>query len=200
MEVVLLRRLLPALLPLALAACGINSVPTAEETAKARWADVEAAYQRRASLIPNLEATVKGAAGSERQILTEVIDARARATQVRLDASELGDPAKVQAFAAAQGQLNGSIGRLLANVEAYPTLRSQQGFSDLMVQLEGSENRISTAIRDYNEAVQDYNTRIRTFPDAIGARVIHGAKPLVPYRATTPGAETAPKVDFGNQR
>jgi len=193
-----MRRLPFVLLPLVLAACGINSVPTAEETAKARWADVEAAYQRRASLIPNLEATVKGAAGSERQILTEVIDARARATQVRLDASELGDPAKVQAFAAAQGQLNGSIGRLLANREAYPTLQSQQGFQDLMVQLEGSENRITTAIRDYNEAVQGYNTRIRTFPDAIGARLIHGAKPLVQYRATTPGAETAPRVDFGN--
>jgi LemA protein len=192
-----MRRLLPALLPLALAGCGINSVPTAEENAKARWADVEAAYQRRASLIPNLTATVKGAAASERQILTEVIDARARATQVRITPDELDDPAKVQAFAGAQGQLGGSIGRLLANVEAYPTLRSQEGFRDLMTQLEGTENRINIAIGDYNQAVQAYNTRIRTFPDAIGARVIHGAKPLVPYRATTPGAETAPKVDFG---
>jgi len=193
-----MRRPLALALPLALAACGINSVPAAEETAKARWADVEAAYQRRASLIPNLEATVKGAAGSERQILTDVMEARAGTTRVRLDANELDDPAKVRAFADAQSRLNGSIGRLLVTQEAYPTLRSQEGFQTLMDQLEGSENRIGNAVRDYNAAVEAYNTRIRTFPDAIGARVIHGAKPLVPYRATTPGAETAPRVDFGN--
>jgi LemA protein len=192
-----MRRFAPLLLAIALPACGINSVPAAQENARARWADVEAAYQRRANLIPNLEATVKGAAASERQILSEVINARARATQVQLNPGDLGDPAKVQAFAAAQGQLNGSIGRLIANQEAYPTLRSQEGFRDLMTQLEGTENRITIAIRDYNEAVQAYNTRIRTFPDAIGARVIHGAEPLVPYRATTPGAENAPRVNFG---
>ena len=188
---------LSLLVAVPLAACGINSVPTAEENVKAKWADVQAAYQRRANLIPNLEATVKGAAASERAILTDVINARARATQVQVTGADLTDPAKVQAFAAAQSQLNGSIGRLLANVEAYPQLRSQENFASFMSQIEGTENRINITIGDYNQAVQAYNTRIRTFPDAIGARVIHGAKPMVPYQATTPGAENAPKVDFG---
>ncbi|WP_374294723.1 LemA family protein [Sphingomonas sp.] len=181
-----------------LAGCGLNSVPTSEENAKAKWADVQAAYQRRANLIPNLEATVKGAAASERQILTDVISARARATQVRVTGDELTDPAKMAQFQAAQGQLNGSLGRLLANVEAYPELKSQNNFATFMDQLEGTENRINIAILDYNKAVQDYNTRIRTFPDAVGARVFYGAKPMVPYQATTPGAENAPKVDFGS--
>ncbi|MBB4085481.1 LemA family protein [Sphingomonas carotinifaciens] len=180
-----------------LAGCGLNSVPTSEENAKAKWADVQAAYQRRASLIPNLEATVKGAAASERQILTDVIAARARATQVQVTGDELTDPAKMAQFQAAQGQLNGSLGRLLANVEAYPELKSQNNFATFMDQLEGTENRINIAILDYNKAVQEYNTRIRTFPDAVGARVFYGAKPMVPYQATTPGAENAPKVDFG---
>lgn len=180
-----------------LAGCGLNSVPTSEENAKAKWADVQAAYQRRASLIPNLEATVKGAAASERQILTDVIAARARATQVQVTGDELTDPAKMAQFQAAQGQLNGSLGRLLANVEAYPELKSQNNFAIFMDQLEGTENRINIAILDYNKAVQEYNTRIRTFPDAVGARVFYGAKPMVPYQATTPGAENAPKVDFG---
>lgn len=180
-----------------LAGCGLNSVPTSEENGKAKWADVQAAYQRRASLIPNLEATVKGAAASERQILTDVIAARARATQVQVTGDELTDPAKMAQFQAAQGQLNGSLGRLLANVEAYPELKSQNNFAIFMDQLEGTENRINIAILDYNKAVQEYNTRIRTFPDAVGARVFYGAKPMVPYQATTPGAENAPKVDFG---
>lgn len=180
-----------------LAGCGLNSVPTSEENAKAKWADVQAAYQRRASLIPNLEATVKGAAASERQILTDVIAARARATQVQVTGDELTDPAKMAQFQAAQGQLNGSLGRLLANVEAYPELKSQNNFAIFMDQLEGTENRINIAILDYNKAVQEYNTRIRTFPDAVGARVFYGAKPMIPYQATTPGAENAPKVDFG---
>jgi LemA protein len=180
-----------------LSACGINSVPTAEENAKARWADVQANYQRRANLIPNLVNTVKGAAASEGKILADVMNARARATSVQINANDLTDPAKVQQFQAAQAQLGGSIGRLLATVEAYPQLQSQAGFRDLQQQLEGTENRITIAIRDYNQAVQEYNTRIRTFPDAIGARVIHGAKPMTPFQAQ-PGAETPPPVDFGN--
>ena len=110
----------------------------------------------------------------------------------------MNDPAKVQAFQNAQGQLNGSLSRLLATVEAYPEVKSQANFQTLMSQLEGTENRITIAIRDYNQAVQDYNTRIRTFTDAIGAKVFYGAKPKVPYQATTPGAENAPTVDFGN--
>lgn len=182
---------------LSLSACGINSVPTAEENAKAKWADVQAAYQRRADLIPNLQATVQGAAGSERQILTEVIDARSRATAIQITGDDLTDPAKVQQFQAAQQQLGGTLSRLMATVEAYPQLRSQQGFQTFMSQIEGTENRINIAIRDYNEAVRGYNTTIRTFPDAIGARVIHGAEPMVPFEAQA-GANQAPTVDFGN--
>lgn len=190
--------LTPVVMAVALSGCGMNSVPTAEENAKAKWADVQAAYQRRANLIPNLEATVKGAAASEKSILTEVVNARAKATSVQVTGADLSDPAKMQQFAQAQGQLSGSIGRLLANVEAYPNLKSQDNFQTFMSQLEGTENRINIAIGDYNKAVEAYNIRIRTFPDAIGAKVFYGAKPMTPYQATTPGAENAPKVDFGN--
>ncbi|HIV78088.1 LemA family protein [Sphingomonas yabuuchiae] len=189
--------LTPVVMAVALSGCGMNSVPTAEENVNAKWADVQAAYQRRANLIPNLEATVKGAAASEKSILTDVVNARAKATSVQVNSADLSDPAKMQQFAQAQGQLSGSLGRLLANVEAYPNLKSQDNFQTLMSQLEGTENRINIAIGDYNKAVQAYNTRIRTFPDAIGAKVFYGAKPKTPYQATTPGAENAPKVNFG---
>ena len=114
-----------------------------------------------------------------------------------MSADDLSDPAKVQAFQQAQGQVTGALGRLLATVEAYPDLKSQGRFADLMTQLEGTENRITISIRDYNAAVQDYNTTIRTFPDIIGAKVVHGAQPMTTYRATTPNADQAPKVDFG---
>ena len=180
-----------------LSACGLNSVPTAEENAKARWADVQTTYQRRADLIPNLVATVKGAAASEGKILTDVIDARAKATSIQVSGDDLTDPAKVQQFQAAQDQLGGSLGRLLVTVEKYPDLKSQANFTTLMSQLEGTENRIAIAIRDYNAAVQAYNTRIRTFPDAIGAKIFYGAKPMTPFQAKA-GADVAPTVDFGN--
>ncbi len=179
-------------------ACGINSVPTAEENVNARWADVQADYQRRANLIPNLVNTVKASVAAEDKVLTDVVNARARATAIQVNAEDLSDPAKMQQFAAAQGQLGGTLSRLLATVEAYPEIKSQTNFTTLMSQLEGTENRITIAIRDYNGAVQEYNTRIRTFPDAVGAKVFYGAKPKVPYQATTPGAENAPTVDFGN--
>ena len=177
-----------------LSACGLNSVPTAEETAKARWADVQTNYQRRADLIPNLVATAKGAAGSEGKILNDVVNARARATQVQVSDADLTDPAKMAAFNQAQNGLSLSLQRLQ---EAYPQLQSQDNFKTLMSQLEGTENRIAISIRDYNAAVQAYNTRIRTFPDAIGAKVFYGAKPLTPFQAQA-GAERAPTVDFGN--
>ena len=176
-------------------ACGINSVPTAEENAKARWADVQAAYQRRADTIPNVVATVKGSAASEGKILTDVINARANATKVQVNAGDLTDPGKVAAFQAAQGQLSSSLGRLLATVEAYPQLQSQANFQELIRQIEGSNNRITIAIRDYNTAVQGYNTRIRTFPDSIGAKIFYGAKPIVPFQAEA-GAAANPKVDL----
>lgn len=192
----MLRGAFVAVAALSLAACGINSVPAAEEEAKAKWADVEAQFQRRANLIPNLAEVVKGAGENERTILTQVTEARAKATSVNITADDLGDPAKMEQFAAAQSQLGAGIGRLLASVEAYPQVQSNQNYLALQSQLEGTENRIAVAIRDYNEAVRKYNTTIRTFPDAIGANIIHGAEPLVPYKAVTEGAEAAPTLDM----
>ena len=181
-----------------LAGCGINSVPTAEENAKAKWADVQAAFQERANLIPNLANIVKGAAAQENKTLTEVIQARAQATapNIQVNPDDLSNPVKMAAFQAAQNQLSGSLSRLLVSVEQYPQLKSQEGYLKLQDQLEGQENRVRITLRDYNEAVRGYNTTIRTFPDIIGAKIIHGAKPMVPYQATTQGAETAPTLDM----
>lgn len=192
----MLRGAFAAVAAMSLAACGINSVPAAEEQAKAKWADVEAQFQRRANLIPNLAEVTKGAAENERTILTQVTEARAKATSVNVTAEDLNNPAKMEEFAAAQSQLGAGIGRLLASFEAYPQIQSNQNFLALQSQLEGTENRIAVAIRDYNEAVRQYNTTIRTFPDIIGAKVIHGAEPLVPYKAVTAGAEAAPTLDM----
>ena len=183
---------------LSLAGCGINSVPTKEEAAKAKWADVQAAFQERANLIPNLAAVAKGAADQEMGILVGVIEARAKATSIQLSADDLKDPAKVKAFQDAQNQLSTSMmgfGRLLANTEAYPELKSITNYQMLQSQLEGQENRIRITLKDYNGAVQDYNTEIRTFPSAIGAKIFYGAKPMVPYQAVTPGAEAAPSLE-----
>jgi LemA protein len=183
---------------LSLASCGINSVPTAEENAKAKWADVQAAFQERANLIPNLANIVKGAAAQENKTLTEVIEARARATSpnIQVNPDDLANPAKMAAFQSAQNQLSGSLSRLLVSVEQYPQLKSQEGYLKLQDQLEGQENRVRISLRVYNEAVRGYNTTIRTFPDIIGAKIIHGAEPMVPYQATTQGAETAATLDM----
>lgn len=191
-------RLLALIAPMALAlsACGINSIPTAEENAKARWADVETQYQRRADLIPNLVRTVGAFADQEREVLTQVTEARARAGSVQIDPT---NAQAVQNFANAQAELGSALSRLLVTVERYPELRSSEQFATLMSQLEGTENRIGIARRDYNAAVQAYNTRIRTFPDLIGARVIYGSEPMVPFEAQA-GAEQAPSVDFGNRQ
>ncbi len=186
----------PVALALSVSACGVNTIPTYEEEAKARWGDVQVQYQRRADLIPNLVETVRGFANQEREVLTQVTQARASATQVQVSPEQLSDPAAVQQFQQAQGALTGALGRLLVTVEKYPELRSQQNFLALQSQLEGTENRIAVAIRDYNEAVRQYNTEIRTFPGVIGAKAIYGAKPLQPYQAVTPGAERAPTVKF----
>jgi LemA protein len=185
-------RLMLLLAGLSLASCGINSVPTAEELAKAKWADVQAQYQRRADLIGNLVSTVKAAGKQEQGTLVAVTEARAKATSIQVSADDLNDPAKVAQFQAAQGALSQSLGRLLATVEAYPDLKTNQNFLALQSQLEGTENRIAVAVTDYNEAVRAYNTRIRTFPDMIGA-TIRGAKIMVPFAAKT-GAEDAPNV------
>ena len=178
-----------------LAGCGLNSVPTAEEQVNAAWGNLQSEYQRRADLVPNLVSTVKGYAQQERTVLTEVTNARAKATSIQLNANDLSDPAKVRQFSDAQAQLGGSLGRLLATFEAYPDLKSNENFLTLQSQLEGTENQIRVARRDYNESVRSYNTRIRTFPDAIGAKVFYGAKPKVPFEASTE-AQSAPKVDF----
>jgi LemA protein len=192
------RSTLIAVAALTLASCGINSVPRAEENAKAKWADVQAAFQERANLIPNLQEIVLSSAEQERETLNDVIQARASATrpEVQVSAEDLDDPAKVRQFQEAQSEFGSALSRLLVTVEAYPELRSQDNFGRFMTQFEGSENRIRVAIRDYNEAVRQYNSTIRTFPDIIGAKVIHGAEPLTPYQATTPGAETAPTLDM----
>jgi LemA protein len=187
--------LLAPLAAFSLAGCGLNSVPTAEEQVNAAWGNLQADYQRRSDLIPNLVNTVKGYAQQEKTVLTEVTEARAKATSIQLNAGDLSDPAKVQAFQNAQGQLGGSLGRLLATFEAYPDLKSNQNFLALQDQLEGTENRINASRRDYNEAVRAYNTRIRTFPDAIGAKIFYGAKPKVPFEAAA-AAQQAPTVNF----
>jgi LemA protein len=180
-----------------LTACGVNSIPTAEENAKAKWADVQSQYQRRADLIPNLVATVQGYANQERNVLTAVTEARASATRVTVSPEQLTDPAAMQRFAEAQGRLSQAIIPLQRLQEAYPELHSNENFMALQSQLEGTENRIAVARRDYNQAVQEYNTTIRTFPAVIGARVIYGSQPMQPYQAEE-GAQHAPTVNFGN--
>jgi LemA protein len=189
-------RIFAILAPIALflAACGVNSIPTAEETAKARWADVQNNYQRRADLIPNLVSTVRAAAAQERNVLREVTEARASASRINVTGDQLTDPAAMNRFAEAQSRLTISLQRLQ---EAYPELRTNANFQDLQSQIEGTENRITIARRDYNAAVQAYNTEIRTFPSVIGARIIYGSQPMAPYQADQ-ASQRAPTVDFGN--
>jgi len=193
-------RFAPALLApaaaLALGGCGINSIPTAEEAAKARWADVQNEYQRRADLVPNLVNTVKGYAKQESSVLVGVTEARAKATSIQVSADDLKDPSKLEQFGAAQGQLSQALGRLLSVTENYPDLKSNANFLALQSQLEGTENRITIARRDYNSSVQSYNTLIRTFPNSIGAKVFYGAKPMQTFQATAPNAQSAPTVNF----
>jgi LemA protein len=184
------------LLGLGLSGCGYNTIPTLEEQAKARWADVQNQYQRRADLIPNLVATVQGYAKQEKDVLTSVVEARAKATSVHVDASQLTDPEKVKQFQDAQNQLSGALGRLLAVTEAYPDLKSNANFLALQSQLEGTENRIAVARRDYIDAVRQYNLALRTFPTVIWAKtVFSGSKPMAEFTATD-AAQTPPQVKF----
>ena len=181
---------------LTLSGCGYNTIPTLQENAKAKWAEVQNQYQRRADLIPNLVATVQGYAKQEKEVLTDVVEARAKATQVKVDASQLSDPDKVKAFEDAQNQLTGTLGRLLAVSENYPDLKSNANFLALQSQLEGTENRIAVARRDYIEAVRQYNTALRTFPTVIWAKTVFADdKPMVEFTATE-GAEKPPQVKF----
>lgn len=180
-------------LPLTLAACGINDIPTKEEAAKARWGDVQSQYQRRADLVPNLVETVKGYAAQERTVLNEVISARARATSVTIQGTPT--PAQLQQYQQAQGQLTTALGRLLVVAESYPDLKSSQNFLTLQSQLEGTENRIAVARRDYNAAVQAYNTSLRTIPSSWWRFMYPESKPMALFEANA-AAQTAPTVDF----
>jgi LemA protein len=182
---------------ISLSGCGLNAIPTAEENVNAKWGQVQSEYQRRADLIPNLVATVKGYAKQESSVLIEVTQARANANRIQLSSADLSDPAKVQAFNDAQNRVSAAIMPLQRMQEAYPELKSNTNFLTLQSQIEGTENSILVSRKDYNEAVQAYNTRIRTFPDAIGAKIFYGAKPKVMFQASS-GSQAAPKVDFGN--
>ncbi|HEX8827798.1 MAG TPA: LemA family protein [Xanthobacteraceae bacterium] len=181
---------------LTLSGCGYNTIPQLQETAKARWSDVQNQYQRRTDLIPNLVATVQGYAAQEKNVLTAVVEARAKATQIKLDASDLTDPDKMKAFQDAQNQLTGVLGRLLAVTENYPDLKSNANFMALQSQLEGTENRIAVARRDYIDAVRAYNTALRTFPTVIWAKTAFASeKPMAEFAANE-GAATPPQVKF----
>jgi LemA protein len=185
-----------ALLGAGISGCGYNTIPTLEEQAKAKWGDVQNQYQRRADLIPNLVATVQGYAKQEKDVLTAVVEARAKATSVKIDASQLTDPDKVKQFQEAQTQLSGALGRLLAVSENYPDLKSNQNFLALQSQLEGTENRISVARRDYIEAIRAYNTSLKTLPSLIwAATFFRGNKPMAEFAANE-SAQTPPQVKF----
>ena len=181
---------------LSLSSCGYNTIPTLQEQAKARWSDVQNQYQRRADLIPNLVSTVQGYAAQEKNVLTAVVEARAKATQIKVDASDLTDPDKIKAFQEAQAQLTGALGRLLAVSENYPELKSNANFLALQSQLEGTENRISVARRDYIDSVRAFNTALRTFPTIVWAKTAFaGEKPMAEFTASV-GSETPPQVKF----
>lgn len=183
-------------LGLGLSGCGVNTISTLEEAAKAQWAQVQNQYQRRSDLIPNLVSTVQGYAKQEKDVLTAVTEARAKATAIYVDAADLTDPAKVQQLANAQNQLSGALGRLLAVSENYPDLKSNQNFLALQSQLEGTENRIAVARKDYIDAVRAYNTALRTFPTVIWASTFfRGSRPMAEFTATD-DAQAAPKVKF----
>jgi LemA protein len=181
---------------LALAGCGVNDIPTKDQAVKAAWANVQAAYQRRSDLIPNLASTVAGYAAQEKSVLVEVTQARANATHVSVDASTITDPAKFQQFQDAQDKLSGVLGRLMSISENYPDLKSNQNFLALQSQLEGTENRIEIARRDYNTAVQDYNTTLVTIPGSIWASTMYKSyKQATPFAASA-AAQSAPVVSF----
>jgi LemA protein len=188
-----------AVLSLQLAGCGINTIPTEEERARAAWSEVLNQYQRRSDLIPNLVETVKGYAQQERDVLLQVTEARAKATQVKVDASTITNPDAFKKFQDAQAQLSGVLGRLLAIQERYPELKSNANFLALQSQLEGTENRIAVSRRDYIEAVRVYNTELRTFPGVIWANTLYrNNKPMQTFTITEEQMRT-PKVDFNKR-
>ncbi|HEY5672681.1 MAG TPA: LemA family protein [Malonomonas sp.] len=180
---------------LLLNSCGYNTIQQNEEAVFAAWGDVEATYQRRADLIPNLVETVKAYAAHEKDTLTEVTNARAKVGQMNISADKLGDPAAMQQFQQSQGELTGALSRLLVVAERYPDLKANQNFLDLQHQLEGTENRINVARQRYNDAVQIFNTSIRTFPNSLTNKFLLNLERKEMFKAEA-GAETAPKVKF----
>jgi LemA protein len=191
------RLIVAAILISLLSGCGINNIPTYDEKVKAEWSQVENQYQRRADLIPNLVETVKGFAAQEQETLTAVVEARSKATSMQVDSNLINDPAKLQQFEAAQQQLSGALSRLMVVVERYPDLKSNQNFLALQSQLEGTENRISVARRDYIGAVEVYNREIRTFPGRIWHSLMYNDMAVREvYKATSDNAEQAPTVKF----
>jgi LemA protein len=176
-----------------LSSCGYNTMVKLDEDVKTKWNQVETQYQRRSDLIPNLVSTVKGAAKFEQSTLTAVVEARSKASQIKVDANDLS-PEKIEKFQAAQGQVSQALSRLMVLTENYPELKATQQFSDLSVQLEGTENRIAVARKDFNDAVQEYNTKVRSFPNNLTAGMF-GFKQRVGFKADA-GAENAPKVQF----
>jgi LemA protein len=178
---------------LSLSSCGYNSMVKLDEQVTSQWAQVENVYQRRADLIPNLVNSVKGAANFEKETLTQVIEARAKATSVNVDPTKL-TPESIAQFQAAQGAISQSLGRLLATVEAYPELKANQNFLELQAQLEGSENRITVERQKFNSVTQEYNSSIRTFPNNLTAGMF-GFKTKGYFQADA-GANKAPKVEF----
>jgi LemA protein len=187
---------LALLLGLSVSGCGINNIPSFQETAKAKWSDVQNQYQRRADLVPNLVETVKGYAKQERDVLEAVTAARARATSIQLPADILTDPEAFKKFQDAQAQLSGALGRLLAVAERYPDLKSNQNFLALQSQLEGTENRIAVARRDYIDAVRIYNTELRTFPGVIWSRLLYASdKPMETFTVAE-DVQRTPQVKF----
>lgn len=190
---------LPSLLALLLllTGCGINNIPTYDEKVTSAWAQVENQYQRRADLIPNLVETVKGFAAQEQETLTAVMEARSRATSIQVDESILNNPEKLQQFQQAQGELSSALSRLMAVSERYPDLKSNQNFLALQSQLEGTENRIAVARRDFIQAVERYNTELRTFPGRIWHGILYSdLEPRANFEATTENAQNAPAVEF----
>ena len=189
------------LLPL-LAGCGFNTIPTAEEQAKAAWSEVLNQYQRRADLIPNLVETVKGYAAQEREVLEAVVEARAKATQpqVQVTPEQLSDPEAFKAFQESQAGLTGALSRLLAIVENYPDLKSNQNFLALQAQLEGTENRIAVARRDYIDAVREYNLSLRTFPSILWAKLWYTSNEPFENFTVAEDKMEVPQVDFGTNR
>ena len=187
---------LALLLSTTLAGCGVNTIPTKEEQAKAQWAEVQTQYQRRTDLIPNLVATVQGYAAQERGVLTDVTNARAKATQVQVNASTITDPAAFAQYQQAQDKLSGVLGRLMVINEKYPELKSNENFLALQSQLEGTENRIAVARRDYNEAVRSFNTELRTFPGMLWAKTMYSSEKPMNLFAASEQAQSAPQVNF----